>query len=144
MAAVRKFLQPLPGSFLLFSPRGTGKSTWLAPDVLRACQARPERLSQLIAAAGTTANMVVIDQIQTAPQLLDVVHALVAVLIGPFLTAELGQDFDLMRAQSNGLLPLVWQTVDPQATLPAYDHCVCRKKCRQKPWCVRSAISQNF
>jgi len=45
------------GSFFLFGPRGTGKSTWLqqqfphalrldllAPEVLRAYQARPERL----------------------------------------------------------------------------------------------------
>ena len=90
MAAVRRFLQPPPGSFFLFGPRGTGKSTWLAqvfpealrldllaPDVLRAYQARPERLAELIAAAGKTAHTVVIDEIQKAPQLLDVVHALV-------------------------------------------------------------------
>lgn len=54
MAAVWRFLQPPPGSFFLFGPRGTGKSTWLAqvfpealrldllaPDVLRAYRARP-------------------------------------------------------------------------------------------------------
>lgn len=90
MAAVRRFLQPPPGSFFLFGPRGTGKSTWLAqvfpealrldllaPDVLRAYQARPERLSEFVAAAGKSAQTVVNDEIQKAPQLLDVVHALV-------------------------------------------------------------------
>ena len=73
---MRRFLQSPPGSFFLFGPRGTGKSTWLAqvfpealrldllaPDVLRAYQARPERLAELIAAAGKTAHTVVIDEI---------------------------------------------------------------------------------
>ncbi len=54
MAVVRRLLQPPAGGFFLFGPRGTGKSTWLAevfphalrfdllaPDVLRALQARP-------------------------------------------------------------------------------------------------------
>lgn len=92
MAVVRRFLQPPAGSFFLFGPRGTGKSTWLAqefpgalrldllaPEVLRAYQARPERLRERIAAhpAGTPLQTVVIDEIQKAPQLLDVVHALV-------------------------------------------------------------------
>jgi predicted AAA+ superfamily ATPase len=92
MAVVRRFLQPPAGSFFLFGPRGTGKSTWLvqefpgalrldllAPEVLRAYQARPERLRERIAAhpAGPPLQTVVIDEIQKAPQLLDVVHALV-------------------------------------------------------------------
>jgi len=51
MAVVERFLQPPAGSFFLFGPRGTGKSTWLqqrfpkalrldllAPEVLRAYQ----------------------------------------------------------------------------------------------------------
>ena len=55
MAVVRRFLQPPARSFFLFGPRGTGKSTWLqqqfpnalrldllAPEVLRAYQARPD------------------------------------------------------------------------------------------------------
>jgi predicted AAA+ superfamily ATPase len=74
--------------FFLFGPRCTGKSTWLAhqflqdlrldllaPEVLRAYQARPERLRQWIAAE-PEAHTVVIDEIQKAPQLLDVVNAL--------------------------------------------------------------------
>lgn len=88
MAVVGRFLQPPLGGFFLFGPRGTGKSTWLAqqfplalrldllaPDVLRSYQARPERLRDRIAAT-SGATTVVIDEIQKAPQLLDVVHAL--------------------------------------------------------------------
>ncbi|MBM5808483.1 MAG: ATP-binding protein, partial [Cyanobacteria bacterium M_surface_9_m1_291] len=89
MAVLGRFLQPPAGSFFLFGPRGTGKSTWLAqvfdgalrldllaPEVLRAYQARPERLRQRIAGEPGIST-VVIDEIQKAPQLLDVVHALV-------------------------------------------------------------------
>ena len=88
MAAVRRFLQPPAGGFFLFGPRGTGKSTWLAqqfpnavrldlldPAVLRAYQARPERLKERLAAS-PEADTVVIDEVQRAPQLLDVVHSL--------------------------------------------------------------------
>ena len=48
----------------------------LAPDVLRTYQARPERLPERLAAEPAAAT-VVIDEIQKAPQLLDVVHSLV-------------------------------------------------------------------
>ncbi len=162
MATVSRFLQPPAGSFFLFGPRGTGKSTWLAqrfpeavridllaPEVLRALQARPERLRERVAAAG--ADTVVIDEVQKAPALLDVVHGLIeerpdlrfvltgssarklrhgaANLLGgrlvsasmpPFLAAELGEAFDLHRALTMGLVPLVWQAPDPAATLQAY------------------------
>ena len=80
MAAVRRFLQAPAGGFFLFGPRGTGKSTWLAeqfpgalrldlldPAVLRAYQARPERLRERIAAE-PHATTVVIDEVQRAPQ----------------------------------------------------------------------------
>ncbi|MEB3257098.1 MAG: DUF4143 domain-containing protein [Cyanobacteriota bacterium] len=71
----------------MFGPRGTGKSTWLAqvfpgalrldllaPDVLRAYLARPERLRERIAATPTTPDTdttttVVIDEIQKARKL---------------------------------------------------------------------------
>jgi predicted AAA+ superfamily ATPase len=162
VATVSRFLQPPAGSFFLFGPRGTGKSTWLAqrfpeavridllaPEVLRALQARPERLRERVAAAG--ADTVVIDEVQKAPALLDVVHGLIeerpdlrfvltgssarklrhgaANLLGgrlvsasmpPFLAAELGEAFDLHRALTMGLVPLVWQAPDPAATLQAY------------------------
>jgi predicted AAA+ superfamily ATPase len=90
MAVVGRFLQPPAGSFFLFGPRGTGKSTWLqqrfpqalrldllAPEVLRTYQARPERLRERIAAEEPGLTTVVIDEVQKAPQLLDVVHSLV-------------------------------------------------------------------
>ena len=151
MAVVQLFLQPPVRSFFLFGPRGTGKSTWLGqvfpealridlldPDVLRAYQARPERLRERIAASPAVCT-VVIDEIQKAPQLLDVVHALLeqqptlrfvltgssarklrhgaANLLGgrlvsasmpPFMAAQLGPAFDLSRALKIGLVPLIW------------------------------------
>lgn len=163
MAVIRRFLQLPQGGFFLFGPRGTGKSTWLAqqfpqalrldllaPEVLRAYQARPERLRERIAAA-PSADTVVIDEIQKAPQLLDVVHALleersglrfvltgssarklrhgaanllggrlVAASMPPFMAAELGDAFDFSRALQIGLVPLIWQAADPQASLAGY------------------------
>jgi predicted AAA+ superfamily ATPase len=160
---VGRFLRQPAGHFFLFGPRGTGKSTWLAqqfpqalrldllaPEVLRAYQARPERLRERIAAEPGVST-VVIDEVQKAPQLLDVVHSLVeersdlrfvltsssarklrhgaanllagrlvAAQMPPFLAAELGAAFDLQRALRIGLVPLVWQAPDPQATVAAY------------------------
>ena len=75
------------GSFFLFGPRGTGKSTLLKrrlPDALyidllnperyRLLQARPERLNELMAGS-PAAQTIVIDEIQRVPELLNVVHA---------------------------------------------------------------------
>jgi len=57
---------------------GTLRLNLLAPEVLRAYLARLERLWERIAATPTTKPLVVvIDEVQKAPQLLDVVHALV-------------------------------------------------------------------
>jgi predicted AAA+ superfamily ATPase len=84
----RTLRPPVRGSFFLFGPRGTGKSSWvrttfadalwvdlLEPDVLRAYTARPERLRELIA-GNPKRRVVVIDEVQKAPELLSVVHAL--------------------------------------------------------------------
>ena len=75
-------------SFFLFGARGTGKSTWcieeyrnaqrldlLAPDVLRFYTAKPERLREYTLGQpdGTT---MIIDEVQKAPELLSVVHAI--------------------------------------------------------------------
>lgn len=86
MATIGRLFQPPKGHFFLFGPRGTGKSTWirdafpdavridlLAPEVLRAYLARPERLRELITARPRP-TVVVIDEVQRAPALLDVVH----------------------------------------------------------------------
>lgn len=86
MATIGRIFRDPAGSFLLLGPRGTGKSTWtrarwpqalsidlLEPATQRAYLARPERLEERLAAA-PDATVVVIDEIQRVPALLDVVH----------------------------------------------------------------------
>jgi predicted AAA+ superfamily ATPase len=85
----RRFFQEPQGSYFLFGPRGTGKSTWLKemhpdalyidlllPDVYRAYLARPERLLEIVA-ANPASELVIIDEVQRAPDLLPTVHHLV-------------------------------------------------------------------
>lgn len=89
MDLVGRFFDPPKASFFLFGPRGTGKSTFLRqvfpdalwldlldPALLRQVLARPEHLRQLVEGAPQL-NTVVIDEIQKAPGLLDVIHALI-------------------------------------------------------------------
>lgn len=76
-------------SFFLFGARGTGKSTllremfssadalWidlLKPELESAYLLEPERMSQELAARPALPEWVVIDEVQRAPKLLDVVH----------------------------------------------------------------------
>ena len=88
MAPIGRFFQAPTASYFLFGPRGTGKSTWLGmhypgalwldllqPDVFRHYSARPERLRQLVR-GHPQQDVVIIDEIQKAPALLDVVHGL--------------------------------------------------------------------
>lgn len=88
MALIDRFFQDPGGSYFLFGPRGTGKSTWirhlypqalmidlLRPDTQRMLAARPERLEELVE-ANPGRSPVVVDEIQKAPALLDVVHRL--------------------------------------------------------------------
>ena len=88
MELVRRFFDPPSGSFFLFGPRGTGKSTWLRqtyPDAIyvdlldqeafRTYLVRPERLGEVIAGQ-PGAGTVIVDEIQKAPALLDEVHRL--------------------------------------------------------------------
>lgn len=45
MATLERFFEPPPGSFFLFGPRGTGKSTWIRdrlPNALRLDLLDPE------------------------------------------------------------------------------------------------------
>jgi ABC-type phosphate transport system ATPase subunit len=73
LAAVGRFFKAPVGSFFLFGPRGTGKSTWLR-QAQRLHQARPERLRQRLDAVPGTGT-VVIDEVEKVPALLDVVQA---------------------------------------------------------------------
>jgi len=89
MELTRRNLAAPSGSFFLFGPRGTGKTTWLRqtfsealwldlldPQQQRAYLARPERLREWVD-AHPLARDVVIDEIQKVPALLDVVHQLI-------------------------------------------------------------------
>src|SRR6185295_5748317 len=163
MATVPRFFRAPSSHFFLFGPRGTGKSTWLReaypdalwidllrPELYRQYLARPERLRELVA-GNPDQPVVVIDEVQKAPVLLDVVHDLIErragplfVLTGssarklrregvdllagrallrslhPFLAAELGPQFRLDAALTEGLVPLVWSAAQPRETLKAY------------------------
>lgn len=89
MEPIKRFLQKPTGSFFLFGPRGTGKSTWtqmtfptalridlLDPSVFRNYSAKPERLRELIL-GNPGRKTVVIDEIQRVPDLLPLVHQLI-------------------------------------------------------------------
>jgi predicted AAA+ superfamily ATPase len=85
----KRFFTPPKQSFFLFGPRGTGKSTWLKkhykhafwidlldPEVFRFYSAAPEKLAQILS-EHPKKKVVVLDEIQKVPQLLDVVHSLI-------------------------------------------------------------------
>ena len=84
MATVGRFFRAPSTHYFLFGPRGTGKSTWLGLPIRTRCgwtsscrrstgSARPERLRELVA-GDPDRPVVVIDEVQKAPVLLDVVH----------------------------------------------------------------------
>jgi len=81
-----RYIKEPVGSFFLFGPRGTGKSTWLEkrfadalwfdllnPDLHRQFVAHPERLKERLD-ADPSKKTVVIDEVQKVPELLTVVH----------------------------------------------------------------------
>ncbi len=88
MTTLPRFFTVPAGSFFLFGPRGTGKTTWLRerfpdalvldllrPEEFRRFAARPERLRELVRAV-PRGGTVVVDEIQRVPELLNVVHEL--------------------------------------------------------------------
>ncbi|OIP95903.1 ATPase [Candidatus Wirthbacteria bacterium CG2_30_54_11] len=88
MATESRFLQKIPESYFLFGPRGTGKTTWLkqeypealyldllSPEIYRSFVTHPERLREMV--KGERSAVVIIDEIQKVPALLDVIHQLV-------------------------------------------------------------------
>lgn len=86
MESLERYIREPVGSFFLFGPRGTGKSTWLQarfkealwinllkPDVQRQLAAHPERLDEILQGSPQQ-KTVVIDEVQRVPELLTVVH----------------------------------------------------------------------
>ncbi len=147
-------------SHFLFGPRQTGKTFLLRralpearvydlldTSVYLALSQRPSRLAEELSAGD---RLVVIDEIQRLPELLNEVHRLIedrgirflltgssarklrrsgVNLLGgrartrylhPLCYRELGQHFDLRRAIERGLLPSIYFSDDPAADLKAY------------------------
>jgi len=147
-------------SHFLLGPRQTGKTSLilhslkdarvydlLETSVYLALSQNPGRLAQEIEPQD---HMVVIDEIQRLPVLLNEVHRLIETqgtrflltgssarklrrggvnLLGgrartrylhPFTAEELGEQFDLTRAMARGLLPPIYFSDDPQADLQSY------------------------
>lgn len=88
METISRFFVGPPQSFFLLGPRGTGKSSWaraahpdalwidlLEPAELHRYAARPGLLREQLAAR-RGCRVVVIDEVQRAPELLSIVHAL--------------------------------------------------------------------
>ncbi|MFN8945475.1 MAG: ATP-binding protein, partial [Pseudobdellovibrionaceae bacterium] len=147
-------------SHFLFGPRATGKS-WLVKNTLKDAQVfdllntstydrflkRPSAIAEEI-----TSNLVVIDEIQKIPRLLDEVHRLIedrrivflltgssarklkhgggnllagrarSLQIFPLTSQELGQDFDLLRYCRYGGMPLIYPSDEPWSDLKEYVH----------------------
>lgn len=161
MESLSRFFQAPEGSFFLFGPRGTGKTTWLKKsfpkalfidllkaDVHRTLSARPERLVEM--AEGSAHKIVVLDEVQRVPELLNVVHDLIErkqdhrfiltgssarklrrggvnLLAGRAVVRTLHPfmaaelpAFELNQSLEQGLLPLVVASPDPEDVLSAY------------------------
>lgn len=157
-----RILTPPRGSFFLFGPRGVGKSTWLRsvfPAAHRIDLLDEALYQSYLADAGRFAGeiravaqgtVVVVDEVQRLPALLNEVHRHIEerrlrfVLCGssarklktagtnllagravrrhlhPFLPEELGKDFDLDATLRYGSLPVVWTAPDRVDALAAY------------------------
>jgi predicted AAA+ superfamily ATPase len=165
MLAVRPYpriLAPPRGSFFLFGPRGTGKTTWVRatfPEAHQVDLLDEARYQAYLADIGLFANelralaprsVVVVDEVQRLPALLNEVHrhieerGLRFVLCGssarklktagtnllagravrrhlhPLVPHELGEDFDLEKVLRWGSLPVVWTSPDRGEALEAY------------------------
>ncbi|MFY9341922.1 MAG: AAA family ATPase [Planctomycetota bacterium] len=147
-------------SLFLFGPRQTGKSTLvrqqladtrqfnlLESDTYLALQRAPQRLREWCTKPG---ELVVIDEIQKLPQLLDEAHLLIeqrklrflltgssarklrakgvnllggrarSLHLHPLSFHELGDRFELSRALHHGLLPAIYLGDEPDEDLAAY------------------------
>jgi predicted AAA+ superfamily ATPase len=162
MTEITRHIKIPKGSFFLFGPRGTGKSTYvkklikrntmyidfLDPETFRTFSAFPETLIKTINAGNP--DLVIIDEVQKVPQILEVVHKVMeekkirfiltgsgarklkrseADLLGgralyckmhPFTAGELGTSFLIDKALQTGLIPVIERSSDPALTLSAY------------------------
>lgn len=107
MAFIERIFDPPKSHFFLLGPRGTGKTSWtrerfpgalvidlLDPATHREMLARPERLREL-AEGNLERNQVIIDEVQKAPELLEVVHGLIE--------RKMGQQFILTGSSARKL-----------------------------------------
>lgn len=147
-------------SYFLFGPRQTGKSSLIRHDFPGAkvynlldnemfleFNSRPGRLKEEL---GAKDKLVIIDEIQRVPQLLNEVHLLIEergvhflltgssarklrtggvnllggrareALLHPFIRLELKKLFDLDRALNAGLIPSIYFSGEPKADLASY------------------------
>jgi predicted AAA+ superfamily ATPase len=90
-----RFFTPPKGHFFLLGPRGTGKSTFLRhhfpeaiwvdllkPELFTRYSARPDRLEELVK-ANIRISDIIVDEIQLVPELLNVIHRLIEMRLGP-------------------------------------------------------------
>jgi predicted AAA+ superfamily ATPase len=160
--AIERLLMPPGQSFFLMGPRGSGKSTWLRttfPDAYVLDLLSEETYQRLLAQPALFADelqalpadrLVVVDEVQRLPNLLNEVHRLIEsrkqrfVLCGSsarklkragvnllagralhramhgFVPEELGDQFDLETILRYGALPIVWDSPNREETLQAY------------------------
>lgn len=160
------------GSFFLFGVRGVGKSTWSReafPAAHLVDLLDESRYQTLLANPGLLAleirdlprqRVIVLDEVQRVPALLNEVHRAIEgdrrrfVLLGssarrlktantnllagratlrtmyPLVPAELGRDFNLERVLRFGSIPLVWQADDSKSALEAYVQLYVREEIR--------------
>lgn len=167
-----RLLVPPKGSFFLFGVRGVGKSSWTRatfPNAYIVDLLDEARHQALLANPGLFAlelrdlprdRVVVLDEVQRVPALLNEVHRAIEdshrrfVLLGssarrlktahtnllagratvqtmfPLVPEELRKDFNLDRVLRFGSIPLVWQAENPRATLEAYVQLYIREEIR--------------
>lgn len=163
---------PPKGSFFLLGIRGVGKSTWAReqyPDAYFVDLLDESRFQTLLANPALLAlemrdlparRVVVLDEVQRVPALLNEVHRAIEntrrrfVLLGssarrlktsttnllagraamrtmhPLVPAELGGDFDLERILRFGSIPVIWQAENPREALDAYVQLYVREEIR--------------
>ena len=159
---VMKLVDSEEGSVFLWGARQTGKSTLLRTlfpdahfydllksDLYKQLSQRPALLREELELTAKDSDLVIIDEVQKIPELLDEVHWLIenkhlrfilcgssarklkrcgANLLGgrairnvlfPLVSAEI-PDFDLIKAVNNGMLPPFYPLANPQKRLQSY------------------------